>query len=151
MRNQFRALDDDEIEFLDEVRAKQRAEEDAARREVEEGLRAFREQQKKDHGEAAAAAEGDLEGDVDDARGEHWDVGRKRKRGKEREGKGKGKGVVRRRTSGAGEGEEEEVVVVKKGEDEEVKKKETEETVGKKPPEKKTLALVGYGSDSDSD
>jgi hypothetical protein len=135
VRNQFRALDDDEIEFLDDVRAKKRAEEDAARREVEQGLKAFREQQKKDSGDAAAPA-----GDADEGGGEHWEVGRKRKRVKDREVKG----VVRRRMSG-GELEAD----GKKVEETEVKK--PVETKSARPPEKKSLGLVGYGSDSDSD
>ncbi|GJC92687.1 nefa-interacting nuclear protein [Colletotrichum higginsianum] len=42
IKNQFRALDDDEIDFLDEVRAAKRAEEERVRRETEEGLAAFR-------------------------------------------------------------------------------------------------------------
>ncbi|KAH6898931.1 N-terminal domain of NEFA-interacting nuclear protein NIP30-domain-containing protein [Thelonectria olida] len=142
VRNQFRALDDDEIEFLDDVRAKKRAEEDAARREVEQGLKAFREQQKKDAGDAAAPA-----GDADEGGSEHWEVGRKRKRVKDREVKG----VVRRRTSGGGgeseaDGKEEEGKKV-----EETVMKEPTETKNERPPEKKSLGLVGYGSDSDSD
>ncbi|SPQ20152.1 c4a25b2a-df96-4365-8639-3b801177d029 [Thermothielavioides terrestris] len=42
LRNQFRALDDDEVEFLDEVRMRARRQEEEARREVERGLEGFR-------------------------------------------------------------------------------------------------------------
>ncbi|KAK4153468.1 N-terminal domain of NEFA-interacting nuclear protein NIP30-domain-containing protein, partial [Chaetomidium leptoderma] len=42
LRNQFRALDDDEVDFLEEVREKKRREEAEARREVERGLEEFR-------------------------------------------------------------------------------------------------------------
>ncbi|KAF7543346.1 hypothetical protein G7046_g10019 [Stylonectria norvegica] len=55
LRNQFRALDDDEVEFLEEVREKKRTEEDRVRRETEEGLKAFRERQK---GETVVETEG---------------------------------------------------------------------------------------------
>nr|CDP31392.1 Putative NEFA-interacting nuclear protein NIP30 [Podospora anserina S mat+] len=43
LKNQFRALDEDEIDFLDEVERRRREEEERRRREEEEGLRAFRE------------------------------------------------------------------------------------------------------------
>ncbi|KAM3468878.1 hypothetical protein MY5147_007515, partial [Beauveria neobassiana] len=44
LTNQFRALDNDEVAFLDEVRARRRAEEESVRRETEEGLKKFRRQ-----------------------------------------------------------------------------------------------------------
>ncbi|KAH6632077.1 N-terminal domain of NEFA-interacting nuclear protein NIP30-domain-containing protein [Chaetomium tenue] len=47
LRNQFRALDDDEVDFLDEVRVRKREEEERARREVERGVRAFRDAQQR--------------------------------------------------------------------------------------------------------
>jgi hypothetical protein len=56
LRNQFRALDDDEADFLEGVAASERAEEARRRRELEDGLRGFRERQKD---EAAAAAGGE--------------------------------------------------------------------------------------------
>ncbi|KAH7022633.1 N-terminal domain of NEFA-interacting nuclear protein NIP30-domain-containing protein [Ilyonectria destructans] len=140
LRNQFRALDDDEIDFLDDVRAAKRAEEDRVRRETEEGLKAFRERQKgggeaPDAGGEDAAVEGE---------GESWDVGKKRKRVKDREVKG-----VRRRASN-GEADAEKKAAKEppiKTMESEVKKPEE----AAKPPEKKALGLVGYGSDSDSD
>ncbi|KAG6053330.1 hypothetical protein E4U17_004812 [Claviceps sp. LM77 group G4] len=114
IRNQFRPLDDDEIEFLDEVKAAKRMEEERVRRETEEGLRAFREQQRRTSGGGAAGvnAEGD---EVEDAgaragagvgemqsagaRTGEWGAGRKRKRGRERERIG----LVKRKVGGAGE------------------------------------------------
>ncbi|KXH35238.1 hypothetical protein CSIM01_11192 [Colletotrichum simmondsii] len=68
IRNQFRALDDDEIGFLDEVREAKRAEEERVRRETEEGLVAFRRAQ--GTGPKRAIGDGDEEGEKGDERGE---------------------------------------------------------------------------------
>ncbi|KAM0245106.1 hypothetical protein ACHAP5_005646 [Fusarium lateritium] len=139
IRNQFRALDDDEIEFLDEIRANKRAEDERVKRETEEGLKAFRERQKGDtvQGEPADAQEG----------GESWEIGRKRKRNKEKDAKG-----FRRKVGGAEETDK------KDGKPAEHTSRKVEEDKPKvatqpaaRPPEKKGLALVGYGSDSDDD
>ncbi|CEI64956.1 hypothetical protein FVEN_g3452 [Fusarium venenatum] len=140
LRNQFRALDDDEIEFLDEVRAKKRAEEERVKRETEEGLKAFRERQKGDtaHDGPADAQEGV----------ESWDIGRKRKRNKEKEVKG-----LRRKVSAVEETGKEDLEPEETTEqdgEKEVKPKATTQTASK-PPEKKGLGLVSYGSDSDDD
>ncbi|GKU01457.1 nefa-interacting nuclear protein nip30 [Fusarium langsethiae] len=140
IRNQFRALDDDEIEFLDEVRAKKRAEEERVKRETEEGLKAFRERQKGD-----AVQDG-----PDDAQegGEPWEIGRKRKRNREKEVKG-----LKRKVSAAEETGKQDLEPAKTTEqdgDKEVKPKSTPQAVSK-PPEKKSLGLVSYGSDSDDD
>lgn len=102
IRNQFRALDDDEIEFLDDVQEKRREEEERVKRETEERLAKFREAQKKG---AAGPAGGEGEGEdvVDDAKNEDaaiedpvsWSgAGKKRKRDKE--SKSIVKGVKRR-------------------------------------------------------
>jgi len=45
IKNQFRPLDDDEIDFLDGVRQSARAEEDRVRRETEDGVDLFRAEQ----------------------------------------------------------------------------------------------------------
>lgn len=45
LKNQFRALDDDEIDFLDTVASREKAKEDAVRKETAEELEAFRKQQ----------------------------------------------------------------------------------------------------------
>ncbi|KAM0437591.1 hypothetical protein ACHAPT_001955 [Fusarium lateritium] len=142
LRNQFRALDDDEIEFLDEIRANKRAEEERVRRETEEGLKVFREQQKGDAGEKPEDEPGTEGG------GESWEVGRKRKRVKEREVKG-----LRRKVSAVEEdGKDEEPAKEKEAEKaSEEGKAESKAETSTKPPEKKGLGLVGYGSDSDED
>lgn len=110
------------------------------RRETEEGLKAFRERQK-GGGDApdAGGEDAGVEGE-----GESWGVGKKRKRVKDREVKG-----VRRRVS-SGEADAETKAAKEppiKAAESEVKKPEE----AAKPPEKKILGLVGYGSDSDDD
>lgn len=95
IRNQFRALDDDEIEFLHGMSDEKRAEEERVRRETEERLASFR--------KAQLAVGGGGAGDVDDGTGsgdvevEEWGhaAGKKRKREREREKAGL-KGVRRR-------------------------------------------------------
>ncbi|KAI1419725.1 N-terminal domain of NEFA-interacting nuclear protein NIP30-domain-containing protein [Xylaria sp. FL1777] len=99
IRNQFRALDDDEIEFLHGVNDERRAEEERVRRETEEGLASFRKaQQAVGGGDAAnSAGVGNADGD-DGVMVEEWGAAatvRKRKREREKAGfKG-----VKRRTS----------------------------------------------------
>ncbi|KAG5978345.1 hypothetical protein E4U55_006219 [Claviceps digitariae] len=136
IRNQFRALDDDEIEFLDEVKAAKRMEEERVRRELEDGLRAFREQQRRSSavgGDAATGAEGgeDLGAagggtDIQSGSGGEWGgIGRKRKRGKKQERIG----LVKRKAGGEGpEGHDEE----EEEEEENGKTKRSEDTVGDK-------------------
>ncbi|KAM0283142.1 hypothetical protein ACHAQH_002623 [Verticillium albo-atrum] len=96
IRNQFRALDDDEIDFLDEVREKQRVEEEKVREETTEGLRSFRERQKVQ--DRTPVEEESKQGD---GASDEWAVGRKRKR----ERGGEVKGLVKRRVSEGGKGE----------------------------------------------
>ena len=110
-KNQFRALDEDEIEFLDGVKAAQRAEEQRVRRETEQGLEAFRAAQKKSETEATAAEDEDDAELLEDS----WlgpaggGAGRKRRRERERDKFKR----VKRRASGPqqespdGEGREE--------------------------------------------
>lgn len=45
LKNQFRALDDDEIDFLDTVASREQARQDAVRKETAEELEVFRKQQ----------------------------------------------------------------------------------------------------------
>ncbi|KAI8623331.1 hypothetical protein F5Y19DRAFT_389422 [Xylariaceae sp. FL1651] len=95
IRNQFRALDDDEIEFLEGVHDERRAEEDRVKRETEERLASFRKAQRGAVGaDADAGAEGVVDGDI---AAEEWVAagGRKRKREKEKE-RGGFKGLKRR-------------------------------------------------------
>ncbi|RBR17942.1 uncharacterized protein FIESC28_06229 [Fusarium coffeatum] len=140
IRNQFRALDDDEIEFLDEIRANKRAEEERVKRETEEGLKAFRQQQKGDTVQDQSA-------DVQEG-GESWEIGRKRKRNKEKEVKG-----LRRKVSAAEEtSKKDEESAETTGQDAEKREKpKVAPQTAAKPPEKKGLALVSYGSDSDDE
>ncbi|KAF4438803.1 nefa-interacting nuclear nip30 [Fusarium acutatum] len=141
LRNQFRALDDDEIEFLDEIRANKLAEEERVRRETEEGLKAFRERQKGD------AAQGENAGVKE--KGESWEIGRKRKRTKEKDVKG-----LRRKVSAAEEketGKQDTKPAEGPSHDTLDEKSRTTSQPAVQPPEKKGLALVGYGSNSDDD
>ncbi|KAF5706538.1 nefa-interacting nuclear nip30 [Fusarium mundagurra] len=141
LRNQFRALDDDEIEFLDEIRANKRAEEERVRRETEEGLKAFRERQKGD------ATQGENAGVKEE--GESWEIGRKRKRTKEKDVKG-----LRRKVSAAEEkeiGKQDTKPVEGPSNDPLDEKSRTTSQPAAQQSEKKGLALVGYGSNSDDD
>ncbi|KAH8586170.1 N-terminal domain of NEFA-interacting nuclear protein NIP30-domain-containing protein [Bisporella sp. PMI_857] len=99
IKNQFRSLDEDEIEFLDSVLESTRKEEARVKEEMREGLEAFRRQQEEADKRArtgdAVAEEGFPIGE------EQWPAGgRKRKRVKEKEVL---KGVKLRRTSTAGD------------------------------------------------
>lgn len=159
LKNQFRALDDDEVEFLDGVRERRRAEEERLRRETEEGLKGFRELQSKISAGEAVDAEGEGA-----AEGGGWSVGRKRKRRKD-EPEGVLKGLKRR--SSAAEGVEDGKVEEKgktgaagqaagqKGPAAAEKdSKDTQEPEAKPaaPATAKPKAvLVDYGSDDDSD
>ncbi|CAC9893481.1 unnamed protein product [Aureobasidium pullulans] len=82
LKNQFRSLDQDEVEFLDTVMETTRAKEDAVRKETAEQLEAFRRQQEdteKASREAAPEASNQSEGDT-------WAFNaRKRKRNREKE------------------------------------------------------------------
>lgn len=92
MTNQFRSLDEDEIEFLDSVQEAARSKELADRKATKEGLEEFRKQQ-----EEAERAAKEQEGAVSPPTvSESWGVGpRKRKKGKEKDGIG---GLKIRRT-----------------------------------------------------
>ncbi|KAI0904827.1 hypothetical protein F4823DRAFT_170429 [Ustulina deusta] len=98
IRNQFRALDDDEIEFLHGVSDERRAEEERVRRETEEGLASFRKAQQAVGGSGADDTTGVGNADRDgDVVAEEWGAAAGRKRKREREKAGlKG---VRRKTS----------------------------------------------------
>ncbi|KAL7894741.1 N-terminal domain of NEFA-interacting nuclear protein NIP30 domain-containing protein [Trichoderma sp. SZMC 28014] len=150
LKNQFRALDNDEIDFLDEVRAKEKAEEARAKKELETGLKAFRERQKSTGGEASAGAnEGEASREGED---EEWAVGGRKRKRHEREMLGVKKKVVSKG------GEKEGAVAVSQSNDDddggkkserEPQKEERERGEEKKPAT--GLGLVGYGSDSDED
>ncbi|KAF5870066.1 putative nefa-interacting nuclear protein nip30 protein [Botrytis fragariae] len=87
LKNQFRSLDEDEIEFLDSVLESTRAEEDRVRKETAEGLELFRKQQE-DADKKARAADNDGAQiqDGSPVREDEWGTtGRKRKRTKDKE------------------------------------------------------------------
>ena len=93
MKNQFRSLDEDEVDFLDTVLQAERAKEAEAKKQTSEQLDAFRKQQE----EAEKAAKQDDTTAVEPETTESWSVGaRKRKKGREKEGIG---GVKLRRLS----------------------------------------------------
>ncbi|KAG7049926.1 Nefa-interacting nuclear protein [Colletotrichum scovillei] len=161
IRNQFRALDDDEIGFLDEVREAKRAEEERVRRETEEGLVAFRRAQGGGLGvKRAGDGEEDVETDAaapvdggDGGDGE-WAVGPRKRRRKERE---RGFGVKKEKGG-------EDKVDDKKMEDTADAEKgavkasstgaaatATTSTTATAAPVKGKLSLVAYGSDSDDE
>ncbi|KAK6958390.1 hypothetical protein Daesc_001189 [Daldinia eschscholtzii] len=101
LSNQFRALDDDEIDFLEGVRDERRVEEERVKRETEERLASFRQAQKATTGTTASSGEAEGEGiangDIGQGAGE-WVgvVGKKRKRLVDKEAKSIVKGVKRR-------------------------------------------------------
>ncbi|OTB15856.1 hypothetical protein K445DRAFT_103496 [Daldinia sp. EC12] len=101
LSNQFRALDDDEIDFLEGVRDERRVEEERVKRETEERLASFRQAQKATTGTSASSGEAEGEGIVNEDIGEggagEWvGVGRKRKRVIDKEARSIVKGVKRR-------------------------------------------------------
>jgi len=93
LTNQFRALDDDEIEFLDSVQQSTRAKEAKVKKDTKEQLDAFRRQQEEIEKAAKQAESADAP-----VLTESWVASgsRKRKKGKEKEGLA---GVKVRRTS----------------------------------------------------
>ncbi|GAB1319177.1 hypothetical protein MFIFM68171_09387 [Madurella fahalii] len=121
LRNQFRALDDDEVDFLDGVRRARREEEERVRRETEEGLRAFRRLQGVTGGSGsgsgsatAGAGEGGGVGDGEMPEADEmaalvgWEGSGRRKRAKGDMGRGrkrvKGLGVRKESTGGSEDG-----------------------------------------------
>ncbi|KAI9765458.1 MAG: hypothetical protein M1835_007377 [Candelina submexicana] len=107
LKNQFRSLDEDEIDFLDSVLESTRAKEAAVKKETTEQLDLFRKQQEEadkalllsdpniEHASVGAASGGPITED------EQWIInGRKRKKGKEKEGL---KGVKLRKSSSTNE------------------------------------------------
>ncbi len=107
LKNQFRSLDEDEIEFLDTVLESTRTKEAEIKKETTEQLDLFRRQQEEADRALLLAEAGDGNGTnaivagVDAAEEEQWTVsGKKRRRGKEKPGL---KGVKLRKMSSASE------------------------------------------------
>ncbi|KAJ5489355.1 hypothetical protein N7539_004245 [Penicillium diatomitis] len=173
LKNQFRALDEDEVEFLDSVLESTRAQEEAVKKETADQLEAFRKQRE----EAEKAAMGHTSSEVTPAAAEEedWAISsKKRRRDKGKDSLLPGK---RRKSSAVDEVESPTPQSQKpQGKDKSspaiaVAKKDTParkpaepaapSTAGpglpKKEPPKPSqasppaLGLVGYGSDSDSD
>jgi hypothetical protein len=98
LKNQFRALDQDEVEFLDSVLESTRKEEERVKRETSEGLALFRQQQEEADKKARRGSDGAVVGEGSPKlEEESWVAGgKKRKRMKEKEGL---KGVKIRRSS----------------------------------------------------
>ncbi|TVY38987.1 hypothetical protein LSUB1_G002496 [Lachnellula subtilissima] len=172
LKNQFRALDEDEVEFLDSVLESTRADEDRVKRETAEGLALFRQQQEEADKKARRGSEGVAVAEAGSpiAEEETWIAGaRKRKRAKEKDVL---KGVKIRRSSTANEiGKLSEDAASATGDSPATRKQSTAAPVNatvnpnkatsssrtqtaavvKKPPAKPSLGLVDYGSDEDDD
>ncbi|KAI0850606.1 hypothetical protein F5Y00DRAFT_34032 [Daldinia vernicosa] len=173
--NQFRALDDDEIDFLESMRDERRVEEERVKRETEERLASFRQAQKATSGTAAPAGDsGDGDGDVvhegigDDVG--TWTGGAKKRKRPDKEVKTIVKGV-KRRASGSEKEVERAAAPDTRLEGSKEKKEAkpipntmaTSDLKSSKPIEEKTvqeepkpkpkpkLGLVDYGSDEDDD
>ncbi|TGO24492.1 hypothetical protein BPAE_0101g00100 [Botrytis paeoniae] len=172
LKNQFRSLDEDEIEFLDSVLESTRAEEDRVRKETAEGLELFRKQQE-DADKKARAADNDgaQTQDGSPVREDDWGTtGRKRKRTKDKEVL---KGVKVRRASSSTSTKDLPTKPAKDDSDSTATStkppasKDSAKIPGPKPakvapkpvavkkpsppPSNKGLGLVDYGSDEDSD
>ncbi|KAL7628392.1 hypothetical protein AAE478_002594 [Parahypoxylon ruwenzoriense] len=165
IRNQFRALDDDEIEFLDGVRDERRTEEERVRRETEERLARFREAQRAAGRNMEAAEGGDGGGDGEDAAAE-WAAAGAGPRKRKRESRGIVRGVKRRTSEAEKEVETMPLATIAGVKDDAGKAKtETEMKATPvaastdtgvsadkpKPQPKPKLGLVDYGSDEDDD
>ena len=162
LTNQFRSLDEDEIEFLDSVQERARAKELAEKKHTKEHLEEFRKQQEEAE---RAAKELDAAAAAPPTVGETWAAGpRKRKKGKDKDGIG---GLKIRRTSTGDKAKENGDA---KSEDQAVdssraaaktadnKKENDTEKVADKPPASKSppppvtaagLGLGAYSSDED--
>ena len=159
IKNQFRALDDDEVDFLDGVRSGEKEREERVRRETEEGLEAFRAKQRSKETQGRDA-EGDGEEEEEEGggeeEGESWAVaaGRKRKREKDKEGRAGIKGLKRRTSDPMKqmpEKSEMERLPTRK-EDSEQRDPTPSSAPAKKAPDataKPKLGLVEYGSDDE--
>lgn len=164
LKNQFRSLDQDEVDFLDSVLESTRKEEERVKRETAEGLELFRKQQEEADKKARAGEGQDTTEASTAAEEEQWAAGaRKRKRTKEKEGL---KGVKIRRSSSTAEAgtasspegkkQEDRTKSMKIAQEEQPKANTASEDPASKPPEpavkpKAGLGLVDYGSDDDDD
>ncbi|KAE8452396.1 hypothetical protein EG329_001096 [Mollisiaceae sp. DMI_Dod_QoI] len=175
LKHQFQSLNEDEVEFLDSILERTRAEEDRVKRETQEGLALFRQQQEEVDKKARRGSDGATPEEGLLVEEESWIAGRKRKRTtKEKEGL---RGIKIRRSSTSTESTKPlqpspktpstpDSAAVKNAEIETTTKKPMSPpdpvkraneslpgqlTVEKKPPapSKGALGLVDYGSDED--
>ncbi|OTA87737.1 hypothetical protein M434DRAFT_134002 [Hypoxylon sp. CO27-5] len=168
IRNQFRALDDDEIEFLDGVRDERRVEEERVKRETEERLASFRQAQKVAGTSTSVEDAGGDRGEEEESVA--WRGPAKKRKRSDKEVKSIVKGVKRRASEH--ERESERAVTESKLDDVKIEgttktdapsvdanaeSSKTAEIAGlpasKTAPEKPKpkLGLVDYGSDEDDD
>ena len=77
LKNQFRSLDDDEVDWLDSVLESARTQEDIVRKETQNQLEAFHKQQEEVENAAFAADEGNNEAS---GKGEQWLYNNKKRR-----------------------------------------------------------------------
>jgi hypothetical protein len=174
LKNQFRALDQDEAEFLDSVLESTRAEEARVKKETAEGLALFRQQQDEADRKARTGNEPavELPTGLQVAEGGQWAAGgRKRKRVKDKDGL---KGVkIRRSSTSDNPAQTQEPGVLTKTQSQEAQEPNAakvdsissvavrEDISGatlkhdgkgrKLPIPVKVTALVSYGSDDDDD
>lgn len=147
LRNQFRALDEDEVEFLADVREAKRAEEERVRRETEEGLKAFREGRRVKGGDEEE--EEGWEGGWEVGGGGKRRRGRGGQEGRKRRGVVGVVGVVGRKGSAGGGGEGKGGEGGRSGEKKEGKTVTPVVVVTESV--KKPGGLVDYGSSDDDD
>jgi hypothetical protein len=168
LKNQFRSLDADEIDFLDSVLEKTRADEERIKQETKTGLELFRQRQD-EADKAARELEKDLAADEEADPEEPAGIFAPKKRKRAKEVKGL-KGVKRRKSSLTGDG----AVDVPSStpsntakspttkstaieSDSEVEAKPTapistsQTAATPAPAAKARFSLVDYGSDSDDD
>lgn len=98
LKHQFQSLNEDEVEFLDSILERTRAEEDRVKRETQEGLALFRQQQEEADKKARRGSDGPAVESSLPPEDDSWVAGRKRKRAKDKEVL---KGVKVRRSSTA--------------------------------------------------
>lgn len=158
IKNQFRALDDDEVDFLDDIAERERRVEEQKRRDEEFGLREFRTRQQKGSGVTTEAEE--EEGGVgagEDQLVEEWSTAGARKRKRERESVIKG---IKRRASESSKQDADANGTAKKTTvTETTREASPKQAVSTRRAEatplpaaaKSKMGLVDYGSDEDED
>ncbi|EFE43645.1 hypothetical protein TRV_01607 [Trichophyton verrucosum HKI 0517] len=157
LKNQFRTLDEDEVEFLDSILESTHAKEEALQKETSEKLELFhrqREEAEKALLDAETGNAAELVGPADE--GDNWAIsGRKRRRPKEKEGGLLG--LKRRRSATAAENNNNSSTHSKDGKDKAMEGAEATQPPPIKKPEPSiptetkasTLGLGAYSSDED--